>query len=61
MANTIVDIELSGKTHLKTEDLHAWVNTYAWTATDETTGAEDKKQEGDTEASELDDDFEADS
>jgi hypothetical protein len=61
MANAIIDIWISGKTHLKqTEDLQEWVNTYAWAATDETTSTEDKKQEGDADASELDDDFKVD-
>ena len=44
MANAIIDIGLSGKTHQEqTEDLQKWVNTYAWAATDETTGNDDKK------------------
>jgi hypothetical protein len=62
MANAIIDIGLSGKTHLEqTEDLQVWANTYAWAATDETTGTEDKKQKDDAEASKLDDDSKVDS
>ena len=62
MAHAIIDIELSDKTHHEqTEDLQEWVNNYAWAATNETTSTEDKKQEGDAEASELDDDVNADS
>jgi hypothetical protein len=62
MANAIIDIGLSGKTHLEqTEDLQEWVNNYAWAATEGTTTTEDKKQENDAEASELDDEYKADS
>ena len=58
MANAIIEIGLSDKTHHEqTEDLQEWVNTYAWAATDETTS----KQEDETEESELDDDSKADS
>jgi hypothetical protein len=62
MANAIIDIGLSGKTHLEqTKDLQEWVNNYAWAAMEETTSTEDKKQGEDAEASELDDDSKADS
>jgi hypothetical protein len=58
MANAIIEIGLSDKTHHEqTEDLQEWVNTYAWAATDDTTS----KQEAETEESELDDDSKADS
>ena len=62
MANAIIDISLSGKTHQEqTEDLQEWINTYAWAATDNTTSNQEKKQEEDTDASELDDDSKVDS
>jgi hypothetical protein len=62
MAHAIIDIGLSDRTHYEqTQDLQEWVNNYAWAATNETTSDEDKKQEGDAEASELDDDVKADS
>ena len=58
MANAIIEIGLSDKTHHEqTEDLQEWVNTYAWAASDETTS----KQQDETEESELDDDSKADS
>ena len=62
MAHAIIDIGLSDRTHHEqTKDLQEWVNNYAWAATDETTSTEDKKQEGNAEVSELDDDVKADS
>ena len=62
MANEIVDIGLSGRTHQEqTEDLQEWVNTYAWAATDDSTCNEKKKKQEDSEESELDDDSKADS
>ena len=58
MANAIIEIGLSDKTHHEqTEDLQEWVNNYAWAATDETTS----KQQDEKEESELDDDSKADS
>jgi hypothetical protein len=62
MANAIIDIGLSGRTHQEqTEDLQEWVNTYAWAATDNTTSNEGTKQDDDADASEIDDDSKADS
>ena len=62
MANAIIDIGISGRTHQEqTEDLQEWVNTYAWAATDETASTLEKKQEEDEEASEFDDDSKVDS
>ena len=62
MAHAIIDIGLSDRTHYEqTQDLQEWVNNYAWAATDETTSDEDKKQEGDAEASERDDEVKEDS
>ena len=62
MAHAIIDIGLSDRTHHEQAvDLQEWVNNYAWAATDETTSTENKKQEGDAEASELDDDVKTDS
>ena len=62
MANAIIDIGLSGKTHHEqTEDLQEWVNTYAWAATDDNTSNEEMKQQEEAEESELDDDSKADS
>jgi hypothetical protein len=62
MANAIIDIGLSRRTHQEqTEDLKEWVNTYAWAAMDNTTSNEGTKQDDDADASELDDDSKADS
>ena len=62
MAHAKIEIGLSDRSHHEqTEDLHEWVKNYAWAATDETTSTEDKKQEYDADASELDDDVKADS
>ena len=62
MANAIIDIGLSGRTHQEqTEDLQEWVNTYAWAATDDSTCNEEKKQQENAEESELDDDTKANS
>jgi hypothetical protein len=62
MANAIIDIGLGGRTrHEQTEDLQEWFNNYAWAATDNTTSNEGTKQDGDADASELDDDCKADS
>ena len=62
MANAIIEIGLSDKTHRKqTEDLQEWVNTYAWAATDENTSNEEKKHHEEAEESELNDDSKADS
>ena len=62
MAHAIIEIGLSDRSHHEqTEDLHEWVNNYAWAAKDETTITEDEKQEGNAEASELDDDAKANS
>ena len=62
MANAIIEIGLSDKTHHEqTEDLQEWVNTYAWAATDDNTSNEEKKQQEEAEESELDDDSKPDS
>ena len=62
MAHAIIEIGLSDRSHHEqTEDLHEWVNNYAWDATDNNTSTEETKQEGDADASELDDDVKADS
>ena len=62
MANAIIDIGLSGRTHQEqTEDLQEWVNNYAWAATDDTTSNDERKQQEDAEESELNDDSKADS
>ena len=62
MANAILDIGLSGRTHQEqTEHLQEWVNNYAWAATDDTTSNDEKKQQEEAEESELDDDSKADS
>ena len=62
MANAIIEIGLSDKTHHEqTEDLQEWVNIYAWAATDDTTSNDKKKQQEEAEESELDDDSKADS
>ena len=62
MANAIIEIGLSDKTHHKqTEDLQEWVNTYAWAATDDKTSKEERKQQEEAEESELDDDSKAES
>ena len=61
MANAIIDIGLTGKTHHEqTEDLQEWVNTYAWAASEDCTSNDDKQQQEQTEESELDDDSKAD-
>ena len=62
MADAIIDIGLSGRTHQEqTEDLQEWVNTYAWAATEDTTSNDERKQQEDAEESELYDDSKADS
>ena len=62
MANAIIEIGLSDKTHHEqTEDLQEWVNTYAWAATADNTSNEEKKQQEGAEESELDDNSQADS
>ena len=62
MANAIIDIGLSGRTHhVQTENLQEWVNNYAWAATDDTTSNNERKQQEDAKESELDDDSKADS
>jgi hypothetical protein len=62
MANATIDIGLSGNTDLEQiKDLQEWVNTYAWSATDDTTSTEKKKQEENAEASELENDFKVNS
>ena len=41
MANAIIDIGLSGKTHQEQiVDMQVWMNTYAWAATDDSTSNE---------------------
>jgi hypothetical protein len=60
MAHAIMNIGLSDRSHHEqTEDLHEWVNDYAWAATDINTSIEGTKQE--ENASELHDDVKADS
>ena len=62
MANAVIEIGLSDKTHHEqTEDLQEWVNTYAWAATDDRTSNDEKKQQEEAEESEVDDDSKADS